>query len=452
MLDDEATLVLLPLDCLAVLGSSHVGTGTQAARTGGARAPHRGDGPRTRRAAGLGRGHHPPARRAHRIQPARPLQPLPRQTGDHRRRRPRGRRRDGRGGAGRDLRRGRPARPGHRPRPRLPRLRRTQPGGLRRLVPARRRPGVRAGGHPGTSQGRLRRAAGEPGRGRRGRRPPGAVHRGVLGVPARPGDPDPGGTAAAGGRRAEGGAAGGPARHGLTHRPGGQRPGPPARRCLPATTLPVTGVHTTRPQTTGSAPWRRSIAFLLDGLVSSSTPPAAVRAHHLPHHPRSLHRRRGAGAVDPNLHRLHRHPRPGNRRSCPRLAQRHPLRRNRNRHRRSRCRRRRPRVLRRSRGHHRSRRVFLDNATWPGRPRVPLAGLGSRTRIGHDFPHPRTLDVPAACQRLHPYRRGRAHVGHTRDGLERAEPALPHSVAVPGLPSPRPSHPPPTRRHRDPDQ
>ena len=108
-----------------------------------------------------------------------------------------------------------------RPRPRLPRLRRTQPGGLRRHLPARRRSGVRAGGHPGTSQGRLRRAAGVPRRGRRGRRRPGAVHRGVLGVPARGGDPDPVGTAAAGGRRAEGGAAGGPARHGLTHRPGG---------------------------------------------------------------------------------------------------------------------------------------------------------------------------------------------------------------------------------------
>ncbi len=95
------------------------------------------------------------------------------------------------------------------------------------------------GGHPGTSQGRLRRAAGEPGRGRRGRRPPGAVHRGVLGFPARPGDPDPGGTAAAGGHRAEGGTAGGPARHGLTHHPSGHAAGALGpRRCLP-TCLPA---------------------------------------------------------------------------------------------------------------------------------------------------------------------------------------------------------------------
>src|SRR3982074_1880046 len=49
--------------------------------------------------------------------------------------------------------------------------------GLRPHVPARRRPGVRAGGHPGTSQGRLRRAAGEPRRGRRRRRRPGTVNR-----------------------------------------------------------------------------------------------------------------------------------------------------------------------------------------------------------------------------------------------------------------------------------
>ncbi len=60
-------LVLLTLGCLAVLGSVHVGTGTQTARTGGPRTPHRGHRPRTRRAAGLGRGrayldfaeHHP---------------------------------------------------------------------------------------------------------------------------------------------------------------------------------------------------------------------------------------------------------------------------------------------------------------------------------------------------------------------------------------------------------
>ena len=44
------------------------------------------------------------------------------------------------------------------------------------------------------------------GGGRRGRCPSGVVHRGVLGGPARPGHPDPGGTAAAGGCRAEGGA------------------------------------------------------------------------------------------------------------------------------------------------------------------------------------------------------------------------------------------------------
>src|SRR3954453_2342607 len=69
VLADKATLVLLPLDCLAVLESSHVGTRTQAARTGRARAPHPGDSPRSRRATGLGRGHHPPARRAHRVQP-----------------------------------------------------------------------------------------------------------------------------------------------------------------------------------------------------------------------------------------------------------------------------------------------------------------------------------------------------------------------------------------------
>src|SRR3954454_23702250 len=50
--------------------------------------------------------------------------------------------------AGRALRRERPARAGRRPRPRLPRLRRTQPGGLRRHLPARRRSRVRAGGHP----------------------------------------------------------------------------------------------------------------------------------------------------------------------------------------------------------------------------------------------------------------------------------------------------------------
>ena len=36
---------------------------------------------------------------------------------------------------------------------------------------------------PEPLQGRLRRPAGEPRRGRRGRRPPGAVHRGVLGRP-----------------------------------------------------------------------------------------------------------------------------------------------------------------------------------------------------------------------------------------------------------------------------
>ena len=60
-------------------------------------------------------------------------------------------------------------------------------------------------GDPGTPQGRFRRPAGEPGRGRRGRRRPGTVHRGVLGVPARAGDPDPVRTAAAGGHRAEGG-------------------------------------------------------------------------------------------------------------------------------------------------------------------------------------------------------------------------------------------------------
>ncbi|CAG6390641.1 hypothetical protein SCOCK_10109 [Actinacidiphila cocklensis] len=215
-LADEATLALLSLSCLALLGSNHVGTGTQGTRTGGARAPHRGDGPRTRRAAGLGRRHHPPARRTDRIQPARPLQPLPRQARDHRRCRPPGRHRNGRGGAGRDRRRGRPARPGVRPRPRLSRLRRTQPGGLRRPLPARRRSRVRAGGHPGTSQGRLRRAAGVPRRGHWGRRRPGTVHRGVLGVPARGGDPDPVATAAAGGHRTEGETAGGPARRGLT--------------------------------------------------------------------------------------------------------------------------------------------------------------------------------------------------------------------------------------------
>src|SRR4051794_15707074 len=45
LLDDEATLVSLLLHCLAVLGSDHVGPGTQGTRTGGARAPDRGDGP-----------------------------------------------------------------------------------------------------------------------------------------------------------------------------------------------------------------------------------------------------------------------------------------------------------------------------------------------------------------------------------------------------------------------
>src|SRR5438067_12448914 len=51
LLADEATLVLVPLGCLAMLESLHVGTGSQAARTGGPRTPHRGDGSGTRRAA-----------------------------------------------------------------------------------------------------------------------------------------------------------------------------------------------------------------------------------------------------------------------------------------------------------------------------------------------------------------------------------------------------------------
>lgn len=73
-----------------------------------------------------------------------------------------------------------------------------------------------------------------PRRGRRGRCPPGAVHRGVLGGTARAGHPDPGGTTAAGGHRVEDGAASGPARHGLTHRPGGRPAGVLGLRCLPA--------------------------------------------------------------------------------------------------------------------------------------------------------------------------------------------------------------------------
>ncbi|MFE6154224.1 Tn3 family transposase [Streptomyces sp. NPDC057889] len=55
-----------------------------------------------------------------------------------------------------------------------------------------------------------------------------------MGVPARPCDPDPGGTAAAGGRRAEGRTARGPARRGLTHRPGGHAAGALGSPLLPA--------------------------------------------------------------------------------------------------------------------------------------------------------------------------------------------------------------------------
>ncbi len=107
--------------------------------------------------------------------------------------------------------------------------------GKREIIGARRRSRVRTGGNSGTPQGRFRRAAGVPRRGSRGRRRTGAVHRSVLGVPARGGDPDPVGTAAAGVHRAEARNAGGPARHGLTHRPSGQAArafGP--RHCLPA--------------------------------------------------------------------------------------------------------------------------------------------------------------------------------------------------------------------------
>ena len=49
----------------------------------------------------------------------------------------------------------------------------------------------------------------------------------------------------------EGGAAGGPARHALTHRPGGHTAGVLGPRCLPAASLPVTRAHTAQPQIAG---------------------------------------------------------------------------------------------------------------------------------------------------------------------------------------------------------
>ncbi|MBB6421910.1 hypothetical protein HDC93_007544 [Streptomyces sp. AK010] len=75
-----------------------------------------------------------------------------------------------------------------------------------------------------------------------------------LGVPARTGHPDPSGTAPAGGHRAQDGAAGGPARHALTHRPGWHTAGVLGPRCLPAASLPVTRAHTAQPQIAGPVP------------------------------------------------------------------------------------------------------------------------------------------------------------------------------------------------------
>lgn len=76
-----------------------------------------------------------------------------------------------------------------------------------------------------------------------GRRPPGAVHRGVLGLPARPGDPDSGGTAAVGGVRATGGSAGGPPRRAPTHHVGGWAATERPRRAVRSRDVPGPGMR-----------------------------------------------------------------------------------------------------------------------------------------------------------------------------------------------------------------
>ncbi|MGW8683563.1 Tn3 family transposase [Streptomyces sp. NPDC055817] len=94
-----------------------------------------------------------------------------------------------------------------------------------------------------------------------------------MGLPARPCDPDPGGTAAAGGRRAEGRTARGPARRGLTHRPGGHAAGdlgPPPPACGNASghSRPH-GVAADRRAPYSSIKFRHATASLIVGKLSA---------------------------------------------------------------------------------------------------------------------------------------------------------------------------------------
>src|SRR5690606_33583890 len=74
-------------------------------------------------------------------------------------------------------------------------------------------------------------------------------------------------------------------------------------------------------------------------------------------------------------------------------------------------------------------------AIWQTGRVAPRAGIGSRTRTGHDFlPTPRAPDVPAAPRRLHPHRRRRNALGRNHHRPKRTGPALPHRMDPPEHP------------------